>query len=1820
MTTPIVPQQATDDPFDLEAFLASRPGQAFDVGRFVADSVPFDVEAFVAEAESRRRPSAQEAAAIFAATPRRTLPRELAEFGRGVNVKDFRPGQLGRTVRMPSPRATGAPLITPRVERPLPNPPASDALAFADPPSIEPLKAPVTGGEVRPADQPSDAADLLAGAVERMAAHRDFLREGIGDVFDMNQRASELTLSALEGATSLGQELGLRVPASLAQRAGILPEPVAEFVFDRMTPSERSAELQRRGLRFQPRITGDLPFVVTPESMRPKERELGFGLPVGGLVTEPLLGIKTETDLAEFIGSLPLIIPFFKGPARLAASLGDRATRAAARALGPAVARGAPPVVSRLARAAGGAVTAGTTVGVGSGLLGGVQAVGAGEDLPGILRAATGPLIHEVRSLIDPSQGVGLFRSFSRVGAVAGLLRKPPFAATVSREVRADDLAFREAVFQDMENKNPFELSRVDLEIQNAMISQTAEFHRDIMAPKKLRTMRGRLAVNEVILRPPPDLKTPLDTPEVLAARAAAGSAIQTSTINTAARQQLRTEWLDKVYGEGARRQERRVTLVLGPPAAGKSQAVAKALVERLGALLVDADVFKELIPEFEGGPGAGVVHKESARLAAQLYKRALKAGDNIVMPRVGKSLAGLLEDIRKFHEAGYTIDLQYVDLPIQKAAVRAVIRFYQEGRFVDPFYVLNDVDGFPLRSFEAVKNDPRVSTYRRVNNDVPRSRGPVTVDQGLQRGGAGLDARAGLRGAAPAGGPGRGPPGDPGSPAAAVLARRLEAVRVAHDADAAAGARLAGLARADLARELRVGNVTLAEAQKFERELRQFETDVPLDTAAQLLEGAGLSETVVNSILQGLNEMGTRVTRDILAEAKGDPAVFAKAAGEAVGREAGVSPGLIMNERGSVRLTPDELQAHPNLSDLPAHSRRIQAQLRIGLNDRSLPTMEDIYTAIVRRTFGIESVERTISGASDLPASASPGAAARLAAGSSRRSEGFLEIGPAQWDAQGNLVFSGTPSYKRILKVVADLNKLRRYEVARLTLDLSVEREGPTGARRPEVETGISVEDARLEVADATAVIREAADQSVMFRLQGLEYLAEAGGVSPTLLALARSLMERYVPLNRVFEGKDPMAGGGGTGFVGRVGQQIRRRVGSKRPILDPVESTIDQNRRFIRAGDLNRVALRLIELAEAFPESASGFIERVKEPSGRPSSVEVIRLREAAERRGIEMTEAEAQQLSGILGDRKLDIADGIINVWRDGVEQQWRVSPEVARAIQALRPGDVPMYLQLLGMPAVLMKGGITLNPAFQAFNFIRDTFDATVQSQYGFKLGIDSFRGFYESAKGQWLGDPSQIYQEFVLGGGGFSTQRGQGGRRAQAQLRRILPQSGGRRVLGRIMHPIDAMKEFGAPFEEAARVGEFMRARKQGASVMEGILASQEVTVNFQQIGAQMQGFAYMTAFLNPAIQSMDRAARVGALPFQRLKASRRAGGDALDQAAAFADPAGRALVAAVGSIALPSIMFWLAARDDQEINDLRKTNAGLIYWFVRLSKTGEIIRLPKPFLYGQIFGTGMETALDIAFDKDPEAMGRWAEGMLDQLQANVIPTAGVLVLQQVFNKNLFFQSPIIPRGLENVEPRFQSRATTGTVARRIGDLLNISPARIEQFNRDLFGTLGGEALKAADMTADRLSGGTTSAPTRVSADRLLIGRFFARSPTTNVQPIRKFYDDALKAEEAENSLRINRDNQTRFTDVLTRRQVDLALAPTYAGVRSQLNVERNKIEVIRSVPDAVLSPDRKLESIAEVMRTMIELARATNTIADLMRAQLEAALEGQGGR
>lgn len=180
---------------------------------------------------------------------------------------------------------------------------------------------------------------------------------------------------------------------------------------------------------------------------------------------------------------------------------------------------------------------------------------------------------------------------------------------------------------------------------------------------------------------------------------------------------QTERDWngkVDELYGDGAPRKEKKALIIAGGSASGKS-TIADQDAESLGAKIIDSDFAKELLPEFDGGRGAGIVHIESKAINKLVLNRALDNGDNIILPVVGSSGSSILKTIQALKDEGYEIAFKYVDIPVEVAQVRNFRRIHRTGRFVDPDYVTQQYSKIS-KNYETGKSNSTHS--QRVTNE----------------------------------------------------------------------------------------------------------------------------------------------------------------------------------------------------------------------------------------------------------------------------------------------------------------------------------------------------------------------------------------------------------------------------------------------------------------------------------------------------------------------------------------------------------------------------------------------------------------------------------------------------------------------------------------------------------------------------------------------------------------------------------------------------------------------------------------------------------------------------------------------------------------------------------------------------------------------------------------------------------------------------------------------------------------------------------------------------------------------------------------------
>ena len=158
------------------------------------------------------------------------------------------------------------------------------------------------------------------------------------------------------------------------------------------------------------------------------------------------------------------------------------------------------------------------------------------------------------------------------------------------------------------------------------------------------------------------------------------------------------------------------LTIVLGPPAAGKSTIANELAVANRSAIL-DSDEIKKALPEYEGGIGASAVHEESSDLAKILQSLMIEQGTNIVLPKVGHSASSIRKAISLYKDKGYKVRLVNMDVTPENAYQRMIGRFVSSGRIIPPAY-LDAVGVNPSATFRTLRQEGAADGYAEIDNN----------------------------------------------------------------------------------------------------------------------------------------------------------------------------------------------------------------------------------------------------------------------------------------------------------------------------------------------------------------------------------------------------------------------------------------------------------------------------------------------------------------------------------------------------------------------------------------------------------------------------------------------------------------------------------------------------------------------------------------------------------------------------------------------------------------------------------------------------------------------------------------------------------------------------------------------------------------------------------------------------------------------------------------------------------------------------------------------------------------------------------------------
>lgn len=181
----------------------------------------------------------------------------------------------------------------------------------------------------------------------------------------------------------------------------------------------------------------------------------------------------------------------------------------------------------------------------------------------------------------------------------------------------------------------------------------------------------------------------------------------------------------------GPPKQEKQARILMGLTGSGKTTAGMSDLKGK-GYMVLESDELKPYFPEYKAGVGATALRNESNQLNDELLKRAIEGNYNFVLPGVGTNAKWMKETIQALHDAGWKVDLVFVDIPPAESMTRVVSRFKSEGRFVDPGFLVTH-GHVPAENFKEVVNDTFINgrglnSYRHVWN---YGRTPIVLQEG---------------------------------------------------------------------------------------------------------------------------------------------------------------------------------------------------------------------------------------------------------------------------------------------------------------------------------------------------------------------------------------------------------------------------------------------------------------------------------------------------------------------------------------------------------------------------------------------------------------------------------------------------------------------------------------------------------------------------------------------------------------------------------------------------------------------------------------------------------------------------------------------------------------------------------------------------------------------------------------------------------------------------------------------------------------------------------------------------------------------------------
>ena len=535
-----------------------------------------------------------------------------------------------------------------------------------------------------------------------------------------------------------------------------------------------------------------------------------------------------------------------------------------------------------------------------------------------------------------------------------------------------------------------------------------------------------------------------------------------------------------------------------------------------------------------------------------------------------------------------------------------------------------------------------------------------------------------------------------------------------------------------------------------------------------------------------------------------------------------------------------------------------------------------------------------------------------------------------------------------------------------------------------------------------------------------------------------------------------------------------------------------------------------------------------------------------------------------------------NNVVSFIENGNRRYMRVSPALARGMRGLTPASMNVVWKIISGPAQLLRTGATITPEFMAANLIRDQFTAYTENKMGYRPFFD-IPGAIADIVGR-----TEIYQEFLRSGAAYAGFVGLD----RPSLTRMYEALIKNPSLMKKLNIVADAKTLSEIMEQATRVAAYKRSRTMGMAEPEAATMARTSSVDFGVRGGSTKEINAAVPFLNAGIQGVAKF-------FREYRAN----------------PAGMTLKG-VATITVPSIIEYLLYKDDPEFKGFPKYDRYMFWHF----KIGDIwIRIPRPFLEGQVFGSIPQAAMEYIHTKDPSAF----DGLLHSLYESTSPISGdpasglVItalkpIVENAANFSFFRRRPIVPESKMGLPAEEQYMPYTSETAKAIGKMVHYSPAKIENLVTGWTGGTGRYLLNLTDIAGKgvvKMAGGKIPEGIRAPFDisDLPLLRRFVERPLASRQSyiLDKFYSNAEKV--ATWSTELNKTIQEKDIpkfQSLIKNHSEIQYAGKFATARKIISEMRDIIDQVYS--DKTMSDKEKKQMADRAMQKIIDYADSVN--------------------